>query len=230
MNKLFILAGTFLVAAGVPSAASATAVLDGGFEAQGAAEIGANPGYCYDNNGLAGPQCTGIGAPWIVQGGGGFQNEGNTAWPGTLTPDGSFYAFIQNTGSLSQTFVSNASGLFTLNFLAAGRNNPLPNAGNALYQVLINNVVIFGDSTVSGQPFTARTTGSFQLVSGQSYTLTFQGLSNGYDNTAFIDAISFAAVVPEPSTWAMMLLGFGVVGAAMRRRRRNQTSDVISFA
>lgn len=27
--------------------------------------------------------------------------------------------------------------------------------------------------------------------------------------------------VPEPSTWAMMIAGFGVVGAAMRRRRYN---------
>jgi hypothetical protein len=26
--------------------------------------------------------------------------------------------------------------------------------------------------------------------------------------------------VPEPSTWAMMILGFGMVGASMRRRRR----------
>lgn len=26
------------------------------------------------------------------------------------------------------------------------------------------------------------------------------------------------AAVPEPSTWAMMILGFGIVGAAMRRR------------
>ena len=26
--------------------------------------------------------------------------------------------------------------------------------------------------------------------------------------------------VPEPSTWAMMLLGFGGVGVALRRRRR----------
>ncbi|HEX7931046.1 MAG TPA: PEPxxWA-CTERM sorting domain-containing protein [Sphingomicrobium sp.] len=29
-----------------------------------------------------------------------------------------------------------------------------------------------------------------------------------------------ADVVPEPSTWAMMLLGFGAVGFTMRRRRR----------
>ena len=26
--------------------------------------------------------------------------------------------------------------------------------------------------------------------------------------------------VPEPSAWAMLILGFGVVGAALRKRRR----------
>ncbi|RYY11664.1 MAG: PEP-CTERM sorting domain-containing protein, partial [Alphaproteobacteria bacterium] len=31
--------------------------------------------------------------------------------------------------------------------------------------------------------------------------------------------------VPEPMTWAMMILGFGVVGASMRRR-----SVRVSFA
>lgn len=32
-------------------------------------------------------------------------------------------------------------------------------------------------------------------------------------------AMPTAAVVPEPSTWAMLILGFGLVGAAARRRR-----------
>lgn len=30
-----------------------------------------------------------------------------------------------------------------------------------------------------------------------------------------------AAAVPEPATWALMLLGFGVIGTSMRRRRRS---------
>jgi len=33
-----------------------------------------------------------------------------------------------------------------------------------------------------------------------------------------------APVVPEPSTWAMMLVGFGAVGYAMRRRQRTAVS------
>lgn len=34
------------------------------------------------------------------------------------------------------------------------------------------------------------------------------------------DAIGLRPAVPEPASWAMMLVGFGAIGAAMRRRRR----------
>ena len=39
------------------------------------------------------------------------------------------------------------------------------------------------------------------------------------DNLTFADAVS---AVPEPATWAMMILGFGGVGAMLRRTRRAQ--------
>lgn len=35
---------------------------------------------------------------------------------------------------------------------------------------------------------------------------------------------SVRGAVPEPATWAMMLLGFGAIGASMRRRRTIQTT------
>lgn len=50
-----------------------------------------------------------------------------------------------------------------------------------------------------------------------TYTLHITGTRGG--NTQYSGGIAFAAV-PEPTTWAMLLLGFGVVGFAMRRRRQ----------
>lgn len=50
-------------------------------------------------------------------------------------------------------------------------------------------------------------------------SLTFSAGSNSFE----VDNIAVA--VPEPATWGMMILGFGLMGAAMRRR-----STKISFA
>ncbi len=36
--------------------------------------------------------------------------------------------------------------------------------------------------------------------------------------------------VPEPATWAMMLMGFGATGVAMRRTRRRQAKSIAQFA
>jgi hypothetical protein len=48
----------------------------------------------------------------------------------------------------------------------------------------------------------------------------YQPLVNGDDGVIF-DNLSFdtVAAVPEPTTWAMLILGMGIVGGTMRRRR-----------
>ena len=46
----------------------------------------------------------------------------------------------------------------------------------------------------------------------------FQFSAQGTTITSFSGTV--LAAVPEPATWAMMLLGFGGIGMAMRRRRR----------
>lgn len=42
----------------------------------------------------------------------------------------------------------------------------------------------------------------------------------GFSNAVIITPPGGTPPVPEPATWAMMLLGFGATGFAMRRRRR----------
>ncbi len=47
-----------------------------------------------------------------------------------------------------------------------------------------------------------------------SYPYDFnQGLVTGFND-------SLAAAVPEPATWAMMIIGFGAVGSMVRTSRR----------
>jgi len=44
------------------------------------------------------------------------------------------------------------------------------------------------------------------------------------------EAFVGAGGVPEPSTWAMMLLGFGGIGMAMRRSRRRGKQSLMQIA
>jgi hypothetical protein len=50
-----------------------------------------------------------------------------------------------------------------------------------------------------------------------NYTVQFADSLNA---AAYSGPLFLAASVPEPGTWALMLLGVGTVGAAMRRQRR----------
>jgi hypothetical protein len=61
-------------------------------------------------------------------------------------------------------------------------------------------------------------TGSINTI---SYTSSVEkGLSNGGLYLTGGGTPTQYGAVPEPSTWAMMLLGFGGIGVALRRRRR----------
>ena len=48
-------------------------------------------------------------------------------------------------------------------------------------------------------------------------------LENGTHGTV-LDVSHEAPAVPEPKTWATILLGFGILGFSMRRKRRNSGS------
>lgn len=70
--------------------------------------------------------------------------------------------------------------------------------------------------------------GAWQLVtmnltaSAPSEYLAFLavGTPSGTPPTSFLDGVSLTAAVPEPTTWGMMIVGLGAMGAAARLRRR----------
>ena len=67
---------------------------------------------------------------------------------------------------------------------------------------------------LSGVGFNANTNNTYRidLTAGGNTVTSFAQIGTG----------AAVAAVPEPATWAMMLIGFGAMGVALRRRRRTQ--------
>ena len=84
----------------------------------------------------------------------------------------------------------------------------------------------FSTTTVSTSP--AITFGSAATVNGATFSAptTLNG-TNGRFGPNFLYTTATSAV-PEPATWAMMILGMGAIGFAMRRRQKVSTS--VQFA
>jgi hypothetical protein len=61
----------------------------------------------------------------------------------------------------------------------------------------------------------------FEAIMGDLEQIEIFGDWGNNVDTVSLDNVSMAgaAAVPEPATWAMMILGFGLTGALMRRRR-----------
>ncbi len=113
-------------------------------------------------------------------------------------------AFIGATPSFSngtQRIANGASGN-TFGILAGLRFLYLPTN-------YISGSALNGTATYSNQ-----TLASLGLIAG-SYVYS---LNNS--DTVTVNVGPVAAAVPEPGTWAMMLLGFGMIGATARYRRR----------
>src|SRR5207249_4134291 len=107
-------------------------------------------------------------------------------------PQGGQVAFLQGTGSVSQS-VTLAAGTYTLGFAAAQRGN---GGGGQTFQVLVDGKVVGTFNSLSGTAYSTLTTSSFTVSAGK-HTITVQGTNlRGGDNTAFIDQ---AALTQQPT-------------------------------
>src|ERR1700677_3500130 len=147
---------------------------------------------------------------------------------------GSPKVFYITAASFSALQGLNAAHSITLDFNAMDVSPNATPGANAIFFSIVN----ASDSTVFSETLsttdTSVTIPGGDLSAGQSYSfdLLFDDLITGEDDQGvsivqFYDthtrgSFSTAGAVPEPSTWAMMLIGFGSLGLVVVRRGRKQ--------
>lgn len=220
-----------------PAAAATNVIANGGFEDQ----VGfTGSGYDYAND----PTGWTTNAAWDASA---YNAVAGAAYG--LSHDGLYsvrFGSSANAGpatagmptTLSQTFSDVVGGQYTVSFYAynglyAGSSGSRPQ--NYLTASAGGQSITFAD-TVGGNPALAGCDascyafGTFTFIGSGSDTLSIA--ANADYNYWHLDDVSVTLSgapgapggVPEPATWAMMVGGFGLMGATMRRRRRGSAA------
>ncbi|MCW6536417.1 PEPxxWA-CTERM sorting domain-containing protein [Sphingomonas lycopersici] len=158
---------------------------------------------------------TGNFSGWTLGGNTGFTGvDAASAHSGTY---GAYFGAVGSTGTLSQLLNTVAGQTYTVSFWLSNSGGPTDSfeasIGNTVLQTFTN-VNAFQYFNFS---FTTPVSGSPSLLK-----FTFRQ-DPSYWHIDDISVQGLAGSVPEPATWAMMILGLGAVGAAMRRRRAATT-------
>ncbi len=148
-----------------------------------------------------------------------------TTGPGKITTKSSYSFNVGDTVTLTWALSGNQRGGGADNFLAGFVFGGATQTDNVTF--FGTNFGSFNGSSLNGTLLGvassyAWTTSSFSFVAGSAGTLKAYLGTESADNVGpVVDNVSLSITggVPEPATWAMMILGFGFAGAALRRRR-----------
>lgn len=142
---------------------------------------------------------------------------------GTAAPAGTYQLLTGNGSVLVDALITtNAAGHATgISGLVNG-SDPITSLSS--YAGADNNLYITGAwVTFGGLSFSTTSLGDFNFYnSGSGY---YGLLSSRRDINGYADGViatAQLAPVPEPATWAVMLIGFVGIGMTMRRRRRTE--------
>lgn len=158
---------------------------------------------------------------------GGFETGDFTGWTltGAVNPlsgvsganpyQGNFSAFFSpnRTISLEQTFLTSASAPVTVSFWfahEAGTATPVN-----IFSYSFGGAFPTSFGNFGGLPFTNI---SLTPASGGLKTLKFT-FFDARPTRFFLDSVSVRSV-PEPASWAMLVIGFGLIGLSARQRPR----------
>ena len=149
----------------------------------------------------------------------GWTLGGNTGFTGVNSASahsgnyGAYFGSVGSTGTLSQLLNTVAGQTYTVSYWLANLGGPTDSfeasiGGNVLQTFSNSNAFQYFNFS-----FTAPVSGSPSLLQ-----FTFRQ-DPSYWHIDDISVLGERGGVPEPATWAMMILGLGAVGWAMRRRR-----------
>lgn len=124
-----------------------------------------------------------------------------------------------NNSAMAQTLTTVAGSSYDLSFAYSARAGV--SAGSNPIEVLWNGIslaaVTANGSGLSGNDWHVF---NYTVTGTGSDTLTFRAIGVNDTLGGSIDAVTVTAAVPEPSTYAMMFLGLGLMGATLSRRRK----------
>lgn len=161
---------------------------------------------------------------WTTLSGAGIEIQGSGVV--VNAQDGNFYVELDShngnggaTGVTTNTsmgqMLSLTQGSYQLSFWYRPRTSTVGDNG---ILASINGFDLLADGVKSGGSDWNQYLLDFSVGSDGDYLLSFG--ANGQANTlgGFMDNVSVSAI-PEPGTWLMMVMGFGLVGVSMRRRK-----------
>jgi hypothetical protein len=148
---------------------------------------------------------------------------------GNLAYEGNQYLDLVGqggTGSIYQDLATSIGGVYTLTFAYSHNLFTPSSATSASASLAVGSLVdVIMHDTGDTSNLDWRIYSNTFTATDTTTRLTFTNLTGGVNEGVFLDAVSVAAV-PEPATWALMLLSFGGIGLAMRRRRRPALAQV----
>lgn len=146
-------------------------------------------------------------------------SSGQGAQPANSSPAGTNYLSVLGGGSATINFGANVTG-FQFDWGSIDSYNTLTIASSVGSLVIVPGSASFPNAA-NGNQFLPGTNGLFTVwgTAGETFSsITLASRSNSFeiDNLAVRTA---GGVIPEPATWAMLIAGFGLVGASLRRQR-----------
>lgn len=152
---------------------------------------------------------------WLRNGGTGYIIT-NGDFFGLAAPSAQFRSGSSNFKILSQSVATVIGERYVLTYSVLNQNSLFNQ-----FDVTTGSVAT---STSFEGPFSEFLTFTQSFIATSETSLVQFAVKHGGvgGNFLFVDDVSLVSIVPEPESWAMLIAGFGLIGAAARRRRNGR--------